>query len=109
GFICTSLVFFIIVRVWIALSKEPTPQVPLDDFYRRYSIAGPRMSMHFANFKQDRLRRKSMAPEWARRQSQAPPDDDYNRRKSTVSGKKRFNLAVIADDELRRKSTAPGF
>lgn len=118
GFIATSLVFFIIVRVWIAIDERKLgadgESKKKDDFYKRYSIAGPRLSMHFTSYKEDRARRKSMAPEWMRRQSQmhrsgAEKDaDEYERRKSTISGKKKLNIAKLNAEELRRKS-APGF
>lgn len=116
GFIATSLVFFTIVRLWIAIDErrlgaDGGESTKKDDFYRRYSIAGPRLSMHFTSYKEDRARRKSMAPEWMRRKSQmhhSSGKDGYARRKSTISGRRKFNIAKLNAEELRRKS-APGF
>ena len=116
GFIATSLLFFTAVRLWIAIDErrdvDGSTMKMKDDFYRRYSIAGPRMSMHFTSYKEDRARRQSMAPQWTRRQSHMHSQrgkgaDSYDRRKSTVSGKRKFNIAKLKEEQLRRKS-APG-
>lgn len=98
-FIVFSIAFFIAIRVWIMMDKTK-PSQNMEEEFRRYSIAGPRLSVHWANYREDHLRRKSIS---ASKYSVETND----RRKSTVSAKLNKNQSI--ENELRRKSTVPGF